>query len=69
MIGNESPPQAPKFLGYTASQGRSSKAREKYIQYEFLPPKAAENLQLPPPLFFEKSASKGGVAGIITPDI
>ena len=47
-------------LGYTESQGRSSKAREKYIQYEFLPPKAAENLQLPPPLFFEKYASKGG---------
>ena len=55
-FGDESPPQAPKFLESAASGG----AKPQKIRCVTLPPKAAENFQLPPPLFFQKSVSKGG---------
>ena len=56
MRGNESPPQAPKFLENNVSKGRN--LRENYIQYEFLPPKAAKDLQLSP-LVLKKKCLEG----------
>ena len=67
IIGNESPPQAPKFLDYKVFKGRSSK--EKLYTIWISAAEGGRKSPATPPLVFPKKCLEGGVAGIISPDV
>ena len=60
MIGNESPPQAPKFLGYKVSHLAKLEGQGKIVHNMNSAAEGGRKSPATPPLLFKKSTSKGG---------
>ena len=66
MIGDERSPQAPKYLEYRISKGRS--LRKKLYTISIAAAEGGSKSPATTPCFSKNVTRRGGVAGFINPD-